>query len=134
QHTCIPCGSTPPNYQNHKYTSAQFSSGWLPLRRIQFGYLEAKIKTSDIYGMFPAFWTWAQVGNAGDSNYDYDEIDIFELIPGAKKNVGLHDKNVMTSNIHIDMNSTSPPYIHDYKEDEINDYTNFHIYAIEWSP
>jgi beta-glucanase (GH16 family) len=142
-YSCTPCTNDAPYY----YTAGSVSS-LDAARKIKYGYLEAKIKTSDVYGLWPSFWTWEQVGTTHtDSNWDYDEIDIFEMTPGCKESCDAYpgifnntyrNRNVMTSNIHNNLNG------HELGctglEDDrgrttyVNDYTAFHVYGLEWSP
>lgn len=146
-YVCLPC-STGASYQNHKYTSGAISS-WgdtalLYGRLIKYGYLEARIKMSDIYGMFPAFWTWAQIGTADysvnpntvTSGFDYDEIDIFEMVAGHESQYNktiLEDKYDMWNSYHIQMHDWAN-WILSTDLNYVNDYTSWHTYAIEWSP
>ena len=133
------CGICNPLVQ-HIYTwgrvesKSQFST--------EYGYIEAKIKLSDLKGTLPAFWTFNAFPDP------YNEIDIFEMIPGNppddcdsnrtngshnETGIAAHDKNIMTSNIHLSANGLgcNEPY---FKPTYINDYTQWHTYAIEWSP
>ncbi|PKP46863.1 MAG: hypothetical protein CVT95_06405, partial [Bacteroidetes bacterium HGW-Bacteroidetes-12] len=102
----------------------------------KFGYIEARIKLSDLKRTIPAFWTFNAFPDP------YNEIDIFEMTPGMNPNdcdngnqtgVIAHNKNIMTSNIHLSANGLgcNEPY---FKPTYINDYTQWHTYAIEWSP
>jgi beta-glucanase (GH16 family) len=132
-------------------------------RRIRYGYLQADIKLTDHYGIWPAFWLWAEPSVCGDGSYatvggnpgpfncvsngtplgscssgnptcDYEEIDIFEMIPGAICSDGsyygqIHDKNKTTTNIHTSGGSTHVGLI-----SGIDDYTNdYNTYAVEWT-
>ena len=128
---------------------------------VQYGYIEAYIKIEkDVFGLWPAFWLWKDkpIGNcstpynctcntiAGNPpNFDYDEIDIFELTPGAKElcpNSGFYNtvqnKFITRTNIHTclpveqcgasdhrGMNLTVPG---------TNGYLDWHWYGIEWTP
>ncbi|MBL1233374.1 MAG: glycoside hydrolase family 16 protein [Flavobacteriales bacterium] len=113
---------------DHDYTSGQITAGYpgYSNRTIQYGYLEAKIKISDEYGLWPAFWAWNNPGN------DEEEIDIFEMIPGSYHGGQLHTKNIMTTNTHNNQGSSNP--LAGIKISSINDYTNWHTYAIDWTP
>jgi len=134
---CIPCTGVD-SYQDHHYTSGQINS-LLGIREIQYGYLEAKIRLSDTYGLFPAFWTWTDVGGS-----DYEEIDIFEMIPGNLQGCqefspyyGItHNKNYMTSNLHTADNEPGCTGLENDRGqvNAINDYTVAHTYAVEWTP
>jgi beta-glucanase (GH16 family) len=110
------------------YTSGMVISH--PSNQVKFGYIEAKIKLP--YGLvyWPAFWTW--VGTP-----ENQEIDIFEMIPGSSlicnsTDPGFsHTNNFMTTNMH---NSTSAATFctSKFMINKINDYTDWHKYAIEW--
>ncbi len=117
----------------YAYTSGCIQT--FPAYNPQFGYMEARIKSPDGNGLWPAFWTFS--GIAG-----YQEIDIFEMVPGAEEYCHRdadqhlwHTKNIMTSNIHSlgpDGNCNDP-----YDEGSvlsIQDYTQWHTYGLEWSP
>ncbi|MFL5751906.1 MAG: family 16 glycosylhydrolase [Bacteroidia bacterium] len=114
-----------------------FNSAWIETELSsypQYGYIEARIKLPGNNGLWPAFWTWT-------GSPSYQEIDIFEMIPGASETCNMdgypytHTINTMTSNIHgpgstglcNDPNS-APSVMY------IQDYTQWHTYGIEWSP
>lgn len=126
-------------YQNHQYTSGAIESPF-SLRRIKYGYIEARIKISDIYGMFPAFWTWIETGTPFEIDYDYDEIDVFEMSAGkeidAIDKTLLENKYDMWNSYHIQMGEWSEPgnYIISTHKNYVNDYTQFHVYGLEWTP
>jgi beta-glucanase (GH16 family) len=118
-----------------------YNSGWIetvPSAYPQFGYIEARIKLPGNNGLFPAFWTWT-----GSPNYQ--EIDIFEMIPGGEESCNrsssehiYHTINTMTANIHDPNTAPSPPACNDPAADysvlQIQDFTQWHTYGIEWSP
>lgn len=117
-----------------KYTSGMVISQVSD--QVKYGYIEAKIKLPYGAGYWPAFWTW--VGTP-----DYQEIDIFEMIPGTTDACVIsgttnlyHNKNVTTSNMHYCGGCLPGTFfcISKYKTSYINDYTQWHKYAIEWSP
>ncbi len=85
-----------------------YTSGWVTSNILfQYGYLEAKIKVDSKINLHPAFWTYS------GSGLPYNEIDIFEMLPGSHEgncstdsdssnnNSCFHDKNFMTTNIHL---------------------------------
>ncbi len=146
------CG-TCTGFVNHHYTSGCIVSyGGVnnSYRDVQYGYLEVKCKIPDTYGLWPAFWTW-NCDNPTCTG-DYDEIDIFEILPGKWEdcykisiNNYFHTNTYMTSNIHTtepDFNqftSCKESALFDptdyYKVSYIDNYsTAFHTYAIEWTP
>jgi hypothetical protein len=124
---------------------------------IQYGYLESEIKIErDVYGLWPAFWLWsdsrpnyyncsyAEKCTCNDQNgiYDYDEVDIFELTPGAGEscaNAGYNNvtqnKYITRTNIHTCDNEVGcgTPNIRGQNL-PVADYTQWHRYGIEWSP
>lgn len=123
------CGTC--NVGNHNY-----SSGWIEtMQLVQYGFLEARIKIPDGVGLFPAFWTWT-------GSPSYQEIDILEMTPGLEEYCHrnnsqkfMHSNLVSTSNIHYEQpnglcdDPNAFPSV-----SQINDYTQWHTYAIEWSP
>ncbi|MGB3946658.1 MAG: glycoside hydrolase family 16 protein [Bacteroidia bacterium] len=144
EYNCVGC-----TYAAHHYTSGSLSVN--PARKVKYGYIEAKIKLIDTYGLWPAFWTWSQTGNVpSDPNWDYDEIDIFEMNPGTLNTCILkpfHEtrqtKSYSTTNIHSsDINSEGKctgaenerGLMHNLTN--INGYAdgNAHTYGMEWSP
>jgi hypothetical protein len=129
EYLCLPCTSvcsTCP-YQYHHYTSGAITS----FENIQFGYVEARIKLSDNYGLFPAFWTQVH-------GVIYNEIDIFEMTPGSLNTDPaslfynqVSTKNIMTNNLHISDNDISNL---NFQAHYINNYTQWHTYGLEWTP
>jgi beta-glucanase (GH16 family) len=87
-----------------------------------YGFIEARIKIPDKTGLISAFWTFNK-----DGMTDYNEIDIFEMVPGSTMLGIYHDKNVMSSNLITDIGD-------DKQINTITDYTQWHTYGIEWSP
>ncbi len=139
------CGDC--SYPQHHYTSGAIGSN-INTQNVLYGYIEARIKLIDTYGLFPAFWTWVQTGNVPtDYNWDYDEIDIFEMAPGTKVSCAgdpfdgiRYTKNYTTNNIHTDENGPEEScgtfesnrgkkyYLAN------NGYVGWHYYGVEWSP
>lgn len=124
-------------YSPFHYTSGGIGSWGNENHYPKYGYIEAKIKMNDTYGTWPSFWLW----DADDT--DYDEIDIFEMVPGVKNTCSLslynnqvYNKNLMTSNIHTDSNEKGCTNLWNDRGEVnyINDYTIPHKYAIEWTP
>lgn len=126
--------------QNDTGSPYNFTSGWVETQipyEIHFGFIEAQIKLPYINGIWPAFWTVH-----GVTPINYQEIDIFEMIPGAEERCGrdqneyiLHTNNIMGSNIHANdiLNICNDPNASPVVS-QIQDYTQWHTYAIEWSP
>lgn len=115
-----------------------YTSGWVELKKknyVKFGYIEARIAIPYGKGFWPAFWTWT-------GGPPYQEIDIFEMVPGAQEWCPLvvqlsggyfHNYNHMTSNMHN--GATGIPWcVSNYKVTKVQDYRGWHDYAIEWSP
>jgi len=158
-----------PNYLGRQYTSASVSSWGSGL--VKYGYLEARIKVSDIYGLWPAFWLWNsdKTDSLPNQNFHEEEIDIFEMIPGhvvgtEEENISgssevvtnpyvgqTFDKSLMTSNLHkfnpsYDNNvsaspnpnpSSDPNRYHKGLVTKLPNsiyYTDYILYAVEWSP
>jgi len=122
------CGSCTPGIK--KYTSGMVISQ--VSEQVKYGYIEARIAIPYGVGYWPAFWTW--VGTP-----DYEEIDIFEMLGGINDacEPGLyHNQNVMTSNMHYCGGCIPGDFfcVGKYQTSHINDYTQWHKYAIEWSP
>ena len=136
----------PKNAENKWFCSRQeklgfgyeHTSGFVqtkPEFSVRYGIIEARIKTPIGYGFFPAFWIYS------NTPY-YQEIDIFEMLPGHKiiqlksnDSIVFQDKNIMTSNLHLkfpDKENFNKAYV--YKENPISDYTKWHVYAVEWTP
>jgi beta-glucanase (GH16 family) len=110
-----------------------YTSGWINTKdnyNMLYGYAEARIFFEYGNGLWPAFWLWS-------SESRYEEIDIVELFPGVLETGNniyygqRHDENMNTSHLHYDINTVrvSKNYIY-----PINNYNNWHTYAIEWSP
>ena len=138
----------------------EYTSGYLETKKgleQQYGYIEARIKVPYCKGLWPAFWTYAST-----SQSDSEEIDIFEILPGRKEYNNLrhscnpecnqlfkknkcgdchwltvphqmeHDSMFMTSNIHRENESLFGTESFDIYP--IDNYTEWHKYAVEWSP
>lgn len=131
-----------PNFRH--YSSAQLTSNYPPTypatpnyqvdRVVKYGYVEAQVRLSDQYGEFPAFWLWLDTDYDDPTTpHDYEEIDIFEMIPGnTPDGIGVQDKYAMTTNWHNAGDNTGT--IDGRKINFINDYTQPHRYAVEWTP
>jgi beta-glucanase (GH16 family) len=119
------CGSC---YRRTHY----YTSGWINSKEsfdMRYGYIEAQIQFPYGQGVWPAFWLWS-------SDSRYEEIDIVELF-GSMLETGdnpyqgqRHNENFNTSHLHYGDN----PTIHKDYIYNINDYTDWHIYGLEWSP
>lgn len=118
----------------------EYTSGWIntkPQFDIQYGFIEARIKLPYGNGFWPALWTFTA------PNGDYEEIDIFEMVPGRVEYCDhlafdnfTHNQYYMTTNIHSTTPSCEPHCNCNYsfQVNYINDYTSWHTYALEWSP
>ena len=139
-------------YPDHHYVAGCVSSAPDPAhgydtllgansRLVRYGYIEAKIKLSNTFGLWSAFWLW-NCGRTGGCSYDNDEVDIFEMIPGKKIGEPCSqfytrqgDKYLFSSGIPI--SQTPPPMCSPTDYLQLNacpDYTVPHTYGLEWSP
>jgi len=110
--------------ETYTYTSGYVES---VAQNFNYGYVEARIKVPEVFGINSAFWTLVH-----DGAQPYSEIDIFEMLPGINKfNIGYHDRNIMTTNVHYRVNGVpaEKPWFNG-----VNDYRQYHIYGMEWSP
>lgn len=110
--------------ETYTYTSGYVESVF---QNFTYGYMEARIRVPETYGINSAFWTLLKDGEA-----PYSEIDIFEMLPGINRyGVPYHDRYVMTSNVHYRVNGqpAEKPGVN-----SVGDYTQYHIYSMEWSP
>lgn len=93
-----------------------------------YGYIEAKIKSPAIDGMWPAFWMLPQPTDASSSNNIYGwwaangEIDIME----AKGRL----KNVVDATLHYGNLNTSTYKTTSYTMSETTE--EWHVFALEW--
>lgn len=104
-----------------------YTSGWVETKQAyntQYGYIESRIKLPLGYGFWPAFWTFVGPGLPSSSNAA--EIYIFEMLGGAIPN-----PNNLTTNYHLSYPSSN---IHVEHIPVGFNYTDWHIYSIEWSP
>jgi beta-glucanase (GH16 family) len=132
--------------ESYDYTAGEIDSRY---KEFEYGYYETRIRiSSDWAWLFPAWWFYNKSNNYLDpNNKTYNEIDIFEMIPGMPAscatgiNSSVQDRNDMTSNLH------SPDYWGGptsdyctqhcecgYRERPMNDYTNWHVYGFERTP
>lgn len=121
-----------------------YTSGWVETNsshNFQYGYISSRIKLPYGQGFWPAFWTFKGQGVTGNAA----EIDIFEM-------TGHRPSTVMGTNLHMKYcckgcevdcsNGYMSPMCPDddssilcYGMDiNIPSYTNWHTYAVEWSP
>lgn len=115
----------------------QYTSGWVETKlpyHSQYGYMEARLKIPYGNGFWPAFWTFNQ-------DYSYQEIDIFEMVPGRRENCHLasspnfiHGAYDMSSNVHIKPPGSDPMCAGKFRVNQVADYTKWHTYGLEWSP
>ena len=126
-------------YYNNNHASDSAPSYWYTggninsKQKMHYGYIEAKIAINYGEGFFPAFWLYGTEPDlALHQGTDYQEIDIFEMTPHRTQQQNssiIHDYNLMTSNWHNydDFGNIS-------KKFSINDYRNYHVYGLEWTP
>lgn len=126
--------SCPPIYVNDWACNRQdavglpysYTSGWVetkPAYSTQYGYIESRMKVPYGYGFWPAFWTFQADGLAYPNNAA--EIDIFEML-------GHYPNDHVTTNIHWAYPDNNEYMQH--VEIPYFNYSDWHIYAIEWSP
>ncbi len=106
--TCTPCKWSPHYYSSgliHMYPDVSPTG----TRYTQYGYIEATIQVPNNYGLFPALWLWS----CNSPNNHYNEIDVFEVIPGnTQSNTTqplygtIHNQNTLTSNRGCDISQT----------------------------
>lgn len=119
---------TIPSHPPYTYTS-----GWVQTKNtnLQYGLVEARIKVSYGMGLNSAFW---MIQKYGLPDWYYSEIDIFEMIPGKDRNNFNHNQYWMSNNVHWNETPGSSTRIDDYRKNEINDYRNWHVYSLQWTP
>lgn len=103
-----------------------YTSGWIESKQAfntQYGYIESRMQLPDGFGLWPAFWTFK--GEGVDNFSNYAEIDIFEML-GNMTNMDF------TTNIH--WNYPDDNAYMQYSQIPYFNFTDWHIYAIEWSP
>lgn len=133
----MPCSNYPIPWMCQKSTY-NFSGGWVESisQNFSYGYYEFRAKMDLGPGFFPAIWLWMY-----QAPPHYSEIDIAEMIgynpygPGKSK---IMYNYIYTSNIHgfdpsnsVDMHPDKLKY---YNEININDYSQYHVYGLEWQP
>jgi beta-glucanase (GH16 family) len=119
------CGSCVPG-KEYDYTS-----GWVetksPNNDIKYGYIEAMIKFPYKKGIIHAFWTWR-----GEQTYNNGaEIDIFESM-GKYNDATQFETNVHTCYVGEGEPPCEPARDRVYTFFN-SDYTQWHLYAIEWN-
>lgn len=119
---------------NQTVTSYSYTGADVELKdpyKIQYGYVEARVKINCGKGFFPAFWLFGVENGSQHQGSEYQEVDIFEMIYGEPTGQGSQtfDENLMTSNIHYTLS-----YINSPKYYEVNDYRYYHTYGLEWTP
>lgn len=86
----------------------------------KYGTAEARIKISDGAGLWPAWWL------LGDGKWpDIGEIDIMEYVG---------DKSWASAAVHGPGYSGATPFVSKGYFEKNNDITQWHIYAVEWTP
>lgn len=119
----------------------QYTSGWVETKnpyKPKYGFIEARIKVPYGNGFWPAFWLFSDEIQNGTS---YQEIDIFEMVPGRWEDCVYsnsleftHNYNHLTSSLHNVRSSNEPFCTSNFRVFSINDYRQWHKYGIEWSP
>ena len=107
-----------------KKRNYEYTSGWIETNKsvkIQYGYIEARIKIPKGGGLWPAFWTF--IGDCISDQHNVAEIDIFEMNGSKPKK--------LETNIHMDYKGNQPRFgkvitIPDYSKD-------FHLYGLKWT-
>jgi beta-glucanase (GH16 family) len=109
--------------KTYPYTTGGISTG--KNHNVHYGYIESRIKLPYGHGFWPAFWTW----NGRDFSYTNEgEIDIFEML-------GHFPPNIMTTSLHTCYGCPEESGNWYYQEIDISySYTNWNLYAIEWTP
>lgn len=95
---------------------AERNTGW------QYGYIEAAIKLPEGKGTWPAFWMMPVAGGQWPG---CGEIDIMESVG--------YDPNVVVSTIHCNKYNNGGTAIESARTTVSTAYTDFHVYALEWS-
>jgi beta-glucanase (GH16 family) len=96
---------------------AKRNQGW------QYGYFEASIRLPEGKGTWPAFWMMPVAGGQWPG---CGEIDIMESVG--------YDPNVVVSTIHCNKYNNGGTAIESARRTISNAYTEFHKYALEWTP
>jgi len=130
--TCDHCSRQKLTGKKYQYSSGSIGTQ-IPYN-MQYGYIEARIKIPDINGVWSAFWTFA-------GNPYYQEIDISETVPGQLGSSlvlsapdYLHTKYINTTSIHSAFFLGDTEVHHFTSCYYIQDYTQWHIFGLEWSP
>lgn len=128
-----------PNFKYHYSTGSIITQ---PAYNVKYGFIEARMKFSDVPATWPAFWTYYSEWVDG-TQIESEEIDIVELIPGGEMHYNhlstnglVHNKFIATTNVHGG-HSSCEPHCAPFTRAEthiINDYTQWHTYGIEWTP
>lgn len=113
---------------DRSYTSGRILTR--DLASFTYGYIEARIQTPAITGMWPAFWMLPQPLQVGSSHNVYGgwaksgEIDIMEI----------RGRNVNVSTCALHFGGSSPNNTHKGSSCQLNGRIDeFHVYAIEWT-
>ncbi len=86
----------------------------------KYGLAEARIKLDDGAGLWPAWWMLGY----GDWP-DAGEVDIMEYIG---------EKDWASAAVHGPGYSGETPFVNRFYFDKQHDVTNWHVYAVEWTP
>lgn len=123
-----------------------FKSGRICTRDLfttTFGYIEARMKTPAIDGMWPAFWMLPQPSNKNNTGNEYGswasngEIDIMEAKGREKNNIlgTIHFGDVWPNNTYITGNKvmdTNTDVYHTYAVDWRSDHMSFLCDGVEY--
>ncbi len=114
------------NEGGHKYSSGMISS----VASYKYGYFEIKAKLPTGQGYWPAFWLWNANKSSPDTDYWYNEIDIFEGIGCLSDSV--------TCNVHWNFVTPKPqePDLHGNIDTirAVNYSQQYHWYGVKWEP
>lgn len=110
------------SYQGARYTSARMITQ--NKVNIHYGYIEARIALPSMQGIWPAFWMLGS--NFKDVGWPRcGEIDILEAIN--------NEKNKTYSTLHWYNTSGRHQADHGNGGKYVNDRTQYHLYAMDWS-
>lgn len=117
--------------KRERYSNKEFTSSRIVTRNkvhFKYGYFEAKIKVPSFRGAWPAFWLLGKdIYNNNPWPY-CGEIDVMEYA---------NTDNKVFSTLHWNANgknsSTATNHQYEGKTKTVNDKTQYHIYALDWT-
>jgi beta-glucanase (GH16 family) len=125
------CGSC--NEGIHPYIS-----GWVENTsyfNIQYGYIEARMKVPYGKGLWTAFWTFVGDGIIGNNAAEIDIAEIMGDLYSFSNLQNIPSDQITTTNIHTDYCPPICPQPDNFSPIiMMSSYTDWHKYAIEWSP